>query len=143
MSIWKTVPDIESLNTQQRGTINETLGIKFECFDGSTLTASMPVDERTKQPFGLLHGGASVVLAETLGSVASYLCIDRSKYFCVGMEVNANHLAAVRSGLVTGVVSAIQLGKTIHVWDIRIFDEQGKPTCVSRLTVAVIEQKES
>ncbi|MGC1330915.1 hotdog fold thioesterase, partial [Pseudomonas sp.] len=103
-----------------------------------SLTASMAVDHRTHQPYGLLHGGASVVLAETLGSMASYLCIDSSKYYCVGLEVNANHVRGVRSGRVTGVARAVHIGRTTHVWDIRLSDERGKLNCISRLTVAVV-----
>jgi len=98
----------------------------------------MVVDQRTHQPFGLLHGGASVVLAESLGSMASYLIVDPSKYFCVGLEVNANHLRGVRSGRVTGVVRPVHIGRTTHVWDIRISNDEGKPSCISRLTVAVV-----
>lgn len=98
----------------------------------------MPVDARTHQPYGLLHGGASVVLAETLGSMASYHCIDTSKFYCVGLEVNANHLRGLRSGRVTGVCRPVHLGRSTHVWDIRLSGEDGKPSCISRLTVAIV-----
>jgi 1,4-dihydroxy-2-naphthoyl-CoA hydrolase len=98
----------------------------------------MPVDHRTRQPYGLLHGGASVALAETLGSVASAFVVDRRQYNAVGLEINANHLRGVREGFVTGIARPLHLGKTTHVWDIRIYDEKEKLVCVSRLTVAII-----
>jgi 1,4-dihydroxy-2-naphthoyl-CoA hydrolase len=103
------------------------------------LRGTMPVDGRTRQPFGLLHGGASVALAETLGSVASNYCVDTSRYYCVGQEINANHLRAVRTGRVTGTARPIHLGGRSHVWDIRIEDEAGRMTCISRLTMSVLE----
>ncbi|AVB20935.1 MULTISPECIES: hotdog fold thioesterase [Pseudomonas syringae group] len=138
MSIWRQAPDIEALMAAQKNTIGEVLDIRFESFTDDSLTASMVVDQRTHQPFGLLHGGASVVLAESLGSMASYLVVDSSKYFCVGLEVNANHLRGVRAGRVTGVVRPVHIGRTTHVWDIRISTEEGKLSCISRLTVAVV-----
>ncbi|MCP1505702.1 uncharacterized protein (TIGR00369 family) [Pseudomonas marginalis] len=138
MSLWRTQPDIEQLNAQQKNTIGELLDIRFESFDDESLTASMVVDHRTHQPYGLLHGGASVVLAESVGSVAAYLCIDTSKFYCVGLEVNANHLRGVRSGRVTAVAKAIHIGRTTQVWDIRLTNDDGKSSCVSRLTVAVV-----
>ncbi|SEE04310.1 hotdog fold thioesterase [Pseudomonas coleopterorum] len=138
MSLWRTEPDLERLNAAQKNTIGELLDIRFESFDGQSLTASMAVDARTHQPFGLLHGGASVVLAESLGSMASFLCIDTERFYCVGLEVNANHLRGLRSGRVTGVARAVHIGRTTHVWDIRLQGEDGKPSCISRLTVAVV-----
>lgn len=138
MSVWRVTPDIDALMKAQKNTIGEVLDIRFEAFTDDSLTASMVVDQRTHQPFGLLHGGASVVLAESLGSMASYLVVDPGKFFCVGLEVNANHLRGVRSGRVTGVVKPVHLGRTTHVWDIRITTEAGKLSCISRLTVAVV-----
>ena len=138
MSVWRVTPDIDALMKAQKITIGEVLDIRFEAFTDDSLTASMVVDQRTHQPFGLLHGGASVVLAESLGSMASYLVVDPGKFFCVGLEVNANHLRGVRSGRVTGVVKPVHLGRTTHVWDIRITTEEGKLSCISRLTVAVV-----
>jgi uncharacterized protein (TIGR00369 family) len=138
MSLWRTQPNIEQLNAMQKNTIGELLDIRFESFDDESLTASMVVDHRTHQPYGLLHGGASVVLAESLGSMAAYLCIDTSKFYCVGLEVNANHLRGVRSGRVTAVAKAIHVGRTTQVWDIRLTNDDGKASCVSRLTVAVV-----
>ncbi|KTC22988.1 esterase [Pseudomonas marginalis ICMP 9505] len=138
MSLWRTQPNIEQLNAMQKNTIGELLDIRFESFDDHSLTASMVVDARTHQPYGLLHGGASVVLAESVGSVAAYLCVDSSKFYCVGLEVNANHLRGVRSGRVTAVARAIHIGRTTQVWDIRLTSDDGKASCVSRLTVAVV-----
>ncbi|WP_122666556.1 hotdog fold thioesterase [Pseudomonas viridiflava] len=138
MSVWRETPNLEQLNANSKNTILELLDIRFESFTEDSLTASMVVDHRTHQPYGLLHGGASVVLAESLGSSASYLCIDTSKYFCVGIEVNANHLRGVRSGRVTAVAHAVHIGRTTHVWDIRLTSDEGKASCISRLTVAVV-----
>ena len=138
MSLWRTQPNIEQLNAIQKNTIGELLDIRFERFDDDSLTASMVVDHRTHQPYGLLHGGASVVLAESVGSMAAYLCIDPSKFYCVGLEVNANHLRGVRSGRVTAVAKAVHIGRTTQVWDIRLTNDEGKASCVSRLTMAVV-----
>ncbi|MDD0974033.1 hotdog fold thioesterase [Pseudomonas fontis] len=138
MSLWKTPPDLEQLNARQHNTIGEVLDIRFESFDDESLTASMVVDHRTHQPFGLLHGGASVVLAETVGSMASYLCIDTSKFYCVGLEINANHLRGLRSGRVFATARAVHIGRTTHVWDIRLSSDEGKASCISRLTIAVL-----
>lgn len=138
MALWRTTPDLDRLNGQQRNTIGELLDIRFEAFDDESITASMAVDARTHQPYGLLHGGASVVLAETVGSVASYLCLDKTTHYCVGLEVNANHLRGLRSGRVTAVARAVHIGRTTHVWDIRLHGDDGKPSCIARLTVAVV-----
>ncbi len=138
MSIWLQQPELTALNALSKNTIVELLDIRFEAFDDESLTASMVVDPRTHQPYGLLHGGASVVLAETLGSTASYLCIDSSKFYCVGLEVNANHLRGLRSGRVTAVARPLHLGRTTQVWDIRLSGDDGKLSCVSRLTMAVV-----
>jgi uncharacterized protein (TIGR00369 family) len=138
MSIWLQQPELTALNALSKNTIVELLDIRFEAFDDDSLTASMVVDPRTHQPYGLLHGGASVVLAETLGSTASYLCIDSSQFYCVGLEVNANHLRGLRSGRVTAVARPLHLGRTIQVWDIRLSGDDGKLSCVSRLTMAVV-----
>lgn len=138
MHIWQQTPDLANLNQSLKNTIGELLDIRFESYDDQSLTASMVVDPRTHQPYGLLHGGASVVLAETLGSTASYLCIDNSKFYCVGLEVNANHLRGLRNGRVTAVARAVHLGRTTHVWDIRLSGEDGKASCISRLTMAIV-----
>jgi 1,4-dihydroxy-2-naphthoyl-CoA hydrolase len=127
-----------NLNASTMGT---HLGMQFVELGADFLKMSMPVDERTKQPYGLLHGGASCALAETVGSVASALVIDTSKQICVGLEINANHLRAVKNGLVTATASRIHLGSSTHVWDIKIHDEFEKLVCVSRLTVAILAKK--
>lgn len=139
-TIWKKPATVEELNAMGERTIHRALGIRFTEIGPDFLEAAMPVDERTHQPFGLLHGGASVVLAESLGSVASNLVVgDRAK-ICVGIEVNANHLKSVRSGEVRGRARAIHLGRSLHVWEIRLTDPAGELTCVSRLTVMVREK---
>ena len=139
-SIWKTPIDLERLNAPSP-TINSLLDIRIEAAGDDWLSASMPGDERTHQPYGILHGGASVVLAETVGSIASYQCIDTSRYYCVGLDINANHLRAVRSGRVTAVAKAVHLGRTTHVWDIRLHGDAGNQTCISRLTMAIVPLK--
>ena len=142
MSIWfdKSL-SIEKLRPLGVGNMAEYLGIQWTEIGDSFIKASMPVDHRTKQPYGLLHGGASCVLAETLGSVASAMVIDHTKFICVGIEINANHIRSARQGVVIGTVTPLHLGTSTHVWDIRIHDEAGKMTCVSRLTVAIIPRK--
>jgi len=119
-------------------TMIEHLGIEFIELGDDFLRARMPVDHRTLQPAGLLHGGASVALAETLGSAASFLCVDQSQFTVVGVEVNANHVRSARAGWVTGTARPIHLGRSTHVWDIRIIDEEERLVCVSRLTMAVV-----
>lgn len=141
MSIWfkpLTLADVQRLHGRG-GDMVAHLDIRITEIGPDFLRGTMPVDERTRQPFGLLHGGASVALAETLGSVASNFVIDTSRFYAVGQEINANHLRSARSGLVTGTARPIHLGSRSHVWDIRIEDEAGKLVCVSRLTMAVIE----
>ena len=130
--------DLQALNAGARGTMIEHLGIVLTEAGDDWIRATMPVDARTKQPYGLLHGGASVVLAETLGSVAGGLCVDRTHEAVVGLEINANHLRAVRDGVVTGTARALHVGRSTQVWEIRIENEAGKPVCISRLTLAVI-----
>ncbi|MBS1647730.1 MAG: hotdog fold thioesterase [Bacteroidetes bacterium] len=120
------------------GNIGETLNITFEEMGDDFITASMPVDARTIQPFGILHGGASVVLAETLGSVASWLCVDRDHFIGVGLEINANHIKAVNAGRVTGICKPLHIGGKTHVWDIKIYNQQNELSCVSRFTCAII-----
>jgi len=130
--------DIAALNALARGTAVENLGIVVTDAGADWLRATMPVDARTKQPYGLLHGGASVLLAETLGSMAGGLCVDPAKAMVVGLEINANHLRAVREGTVTGTAKAVHVGRSTQVWEIRIENEAGKPVCLSRLTLAVV-----
>ena len=132
---------LEDLTTLGKNTMSEYIGIEFTEIGENYLKGRMPVDQRTNQPYGLLHGGASCVLAETLGSIASALVIDQSVYICVGLEINANHIRSARSGFVTGIASPLHLGKSTHVWDIKIADENQKLVCVSRLTVAIIAKR--
>jgi 1,4-dihydroxy-2-naphthoyl-CoA hydrolase len=122
-----------------KNTLGEQLGMEFTEIGEDYIKGTMPVDHRTKQPYGLLHGGASVALAETLGSIGSALVVDQSKFNCVGLEINANHLRSVRDGFVTGIARPIHIGASTHVWDIRITDQRDKLVCISRLTVAVIK----
>ncbi|MFT3824097.1 MAG: hotdog fold thioesterase [Chitinophagaceae bacterium] len=132
---------LEQLAALGKDTMGEHLGIEFAEIGDDYLKARMPVDQRTKQPYGLLHGGASCVLAETIGSIASALVVDQSKFICVGLEINANHIRSAREGFVTGTATPLHLGNSTHVWDIKIHDEQQKLVCVSRLTVAILPMK--
>lgn len=135
--IWQRQSTLEQLNAMGDGNMVGLLDIRFEALTDDAIEATMPVDSRTHQPFGLLHGGASVVLAETLGSVAGYLC-SAGEQKVVGLEVNANHIRSVRSGRVRGVCRALHVGSRHQVWQIDIFDEQRRLCCSSRLTTAVI-----
>ena len=128
------------LSAQCNNTLVSNLGIEFTEISEDYIKAKMPVDHRTYQPFGMLHGGASMALAETLGSIASHLVVDNSRYICVGMEINGNHIRPVSSGWVTGTVQSIHIGKKSHIWEIKINTEDGKLVCISRLTMAVIEK---
>lgn len=142
MGIWKNAITPEKINEMFRGSnMPVELGIEFTAVGDDFIEAKMPVGPKTHQPFGILHGGASCVLAETLGSVASLLVVGYGEKQCLGIEINANHLKAVRSGNVIGRVTPISLGGTLHVWEIRIRDEQENPVCVSRLTVLIREMK--
>ena len=132
---------VEKLKPLGPNTMAAHIGIEWIEVGKNFIKAKMPVDHRTNQPYGLLHGGASCVLAETLGSVASAMVIDHSKFYCVGIEINANHVRGVKAGHVTGVVLPLHLGNTTHVWDIKIYDEKEKLVCVSRLTVAILTRK--
>lgn len=137
-TLWRGNPTLEQLNAPNPRTIHALLGIEFVEIGDDFIKARMPVDQRTHQPFGLLHGGASVVMAESLGSMATYLNIDSDKFAAVGIEVNANHVRGVKSGFVTGTVRPLHVGRSTQIWDIRIEDDAGKLVCASRLTVAVI-----
>ncbi len=136
--VFRDAVSIQALNTLSRNTLVEHLGIVFTAAGEDWISATMPVDERTRQPYGILHGGASVVLAETLGSSAGNLCVDTTSEVCVGLEINANHIRAVRAGTVTGTARAVHVGRSTQVWDIRIEDAAGKLVCTSRLTLAVV-----
>jgi 1,4-dihydroxy-2-naphthoyl-CoA hydrolase len=136
--IWKNPIDISLLNTMSQQTMSAHLGIEIVEIGDDYIKATMPVDHRTKQPMGLLHGGASAVLSETLGSIAGLIAAgEYGKYSVVGLEINANHLKSAKSGIVTGICKPIKIGKTIHVWNTEIFDESDDLVCTSRLTVMV------
>jgi uncharacterized protein (TIGR00369 family) len=137
MTLWKRPLSIETLAAAGRNTAVERLGIEFLEVGGDFLKARVPVDERTIQPDGILHGGVSVVLAETLGSCAAVHCLPEG-HRCVGLDINANHLKAARSGWVTGVARPVHLGRTTHVWQIEMRNDAGELTCVSRLTMAIL-----
>ncbi|KUJ83605.1 esterase [Microbulbifer flavimaris] len=138
MSIWHVQPTLEQLNESITGCMPGHLDMRLTDVGDDYLAGTLPVDARTRQPFGILHGGASVVLAETLGSIAANLVVDGSRYYCVGQEINANHLRPVADGEVTGVARAVHLGRTSQVWEIRITAPNGKLSCISRLTMAVV-----
>ncbi|HEX4911910.1 MAG TPA: hotdog fold thioesterase [Permianibacter sp.] len=137
MKIWSGEPTLASVTARNANSMVEHLGIEFVSLTDNSLSARMPVDQRTRQPFGLLHGGANVVLAETLGSVAGNLVVPDDR-MVVGVEINANHLRAVRDGYVIGTTTPVHLGRSTQVWDIRIEDAEGRLSCVSRLTLAVV-----
>ena len=140
MSIFRVRATPEQLTERARNSMPGFLGIRFIEVGADYLRATMPVNERTHQPFGLLHGGASVTLAETIGSVASMLCVDE-QYLCVGQEINANHLRGISSGTVTATARPFHLGNRSHVWHIEIRDERERLVCVSRLTMAIVERR--
>ncbi len=143
MPIWfnKSL-SIEQVKPISKGTMAEYIGIELTEIGENYIKGRMPVDHRTQQPYGLLHGGASATFAETLGSIASAFVIDYANFICVGLEINANHIRGVKQGFVYGTASALHIGSTTHVWDIKMYDEQEKLICVSRLTVAILKRKE-
>ncbi len=138
--IWFKKYDLDMLNSLRNANMAGHLGIEFIEIGDDYLTARMPVDEKTKQAFGILHGGASCVLSETLGSVAAWMCIDPEKQRAVGVEINANHIRSVSEGYVTAICKPIQTGRKIHVWNTEIFKEDGKIACTSRLTCAILNK---
>lgn len=136
--IWRGEPTLADLHWMYKNNIAEALDIKFEELGNDFLSGSMPVDKRTKQPFGILHGGASVVLAETLGSVATLLLVDQDHFIGAGLEINANHVRPVSSGRVKGICKPLHIGGRTHVWDIKIYNDKDELVCVSRFTCAVL-----
>jgi 1,4-dihydroxy-2-naphthoyl-CoA hydrolase len=140
MSIWQSPRSIEDLNANRHGTLIGHLGISFTEIGDDFIRGTMPVDTRTVQPYGLLHGGASVALAETLGSMGAAMCVNTDEYQVVGQEINANHVRAARSGLVMGTARAVHLGGRTHVWSIDIVNDAQKLVCISRITMAVIRR---
>ena len=140
MSIWRSLLTLEDLNGNTQATLVGHLGILFTEIGADFIRGTMPVDTRTVQPYGLLHGGASVALAETLGSTGAAMCVDADEYQVVGQEINANHVRAARGGLVTGTAHAKHIGGRSQVWTVDIVDEGGHLVCTSRLTMAVIRR---
>jgi len=140
MSIWRIQTSVEQLQEHSRETLADTIGIRVTEIGPDFLRATMPVTSKIHQPMGVLHGGASVALAETVGSLAATLCVDQKLYACLGQEINANHLRPVSSGIVTATARPYHVGKRSHVWHIEIRDEQEKLVCVSRLTIAVVDK---
>jgi 1,4-dihydroxy-2-naphthoyl-CoA hydrolase len=141
MTIWKSPITLDQLKEGTKDTLMEHLGIEYLEIGNDFLKARMPVDSRTHQTAGIIHGGASAALAETLGSVAASMCVDRSRTHIVGLEINANHIRSVTKGWVTGIATPIHVGKATQVWEIRIYDEREKLVCISRLTVANLDIK--
>jgi 1,4-dihydroxy-2-naphthoyl-CoA hydrolase len=140
--IWFKEVQLADMNNVGNNTMSKHLGIEVIEIGSDFIKAKMPVDERTKQPYGILHGGASVALAETIGSYGSHLIIDNSKFLSVGLEINANHIRKASQGHVTGIAKPIHIGKSTHVWGIEIVDDKGQLICICRLTVAIILKKD-
>lgn len=141
MSVWNGEITTQMLNALNKDTLGEFFEIHFTEVGPDFLKATMPVANKTKQPFGLLHGGASVALAETIGSVASWCAVNRELFIGVGMEINANHIKSVTQGLVTAICSPVKIGGKIHVWEIKIYDESGELCCISRFTCMIIPKR--
>ncbi|WP_343852992.1 hotdog fold thioesterase [Algoriphagus jejuensis] len=139
--VFLSSPSLDQLNAISKNTMVDHLGIEFTAAGEDYLEATMPVDHRTKQPMGLLHGGANVTLAETMGSLAASLTIDTSKQACVGLEINANHVRAVKGGSVKGIVKPVHIGKSTQIWEIKIYNESEQLCCISRITMAILEKK--
>jgi 1,4-dihydroxy-2-naphthoyl-CoA hydrolase len=139
VSIWFKEISLEEINSWGKGTISESLGLKITNIGENYVEGTMPADKRTFQPYKLVHGGANVVLAESLGSIGGMLTLNPDEYYCVGQEVNANHLRGVRSGIITGRAEQVYSGRKSQVWEIKLYDDRNKLTCISRLTLAVVE----
>jgi 1,4-dihydroxy-2-naphthoyl-CoA hydrolase len=140
-TIWRSLNTLNELNAAGERTLIRHLDIVFTEIGHDFISATMPVDSRTHQPYGLLHGGASVVLAETLGSTGASMCVDRSESYCVGQEINANHVRSVKTGRVTGIARPVHLGGRTQVWTIDVVNEAQELVCISRLTVAVVRTR--
>lgn len=141
MALFNSGITLERLNQLSNNTLVGHLGIEIIAIGEDFIEAKMPVDHRTHQPLGMLHGGASVALAETLGSIAATCCVDTNTQYCVGLEINANHIKSVRDGFVYGITRPIHIGKKTQVWEIKITDEKKQLTCISRITMAVIDKR--
>src|SRR3990167_3875989 len=142
MKIWKSEISLEFVIERAKNTMSDQLGIEFIELGDDFLAARMPVDHRTKQPMGIMHGGASCVLAETVGSTAAQYCVEKEKYYCVGLDINTNHIRSMRSGYVIAVAKPFHLGKSTQVWSIEIKNEEDKLVSVNRLTMAILERKD-
>lgn len=140
-SIWFKSFTLLDLNKRSENTLSDFLGIIFTQIEPDSLTATMPANARTKQPLGIIHGGANVVLAETVASTAANAVIDIEHYYCVGLEINANHIRSVREGLVTATARVLHLGRSTQVWQIDLYNDVGQLTCASRMTAAVVARK--
>lgn len=138
--IWVTEPSVEAANRRGEETMVDHLGIVVTEIGPDYLKATMPVDDRTRQPHGLLHGGASVALAETVGSMAAAFCVDLTVQYCVGLDINANHIRPVRDGVVTATARPLHLGRTTQVWETVIRDESDRLVSIGRLTMAVLNR---
>lgn len=141
MPIWKVNILIEQINARNKNTMVELLGIEFVEVGDDFMKARMPVDHRTIQPMGIMHGGASAALAETVGSIAANYCVDPKTHYCVGLDINTSHIRMVRSGYVTGVARPVHLGRSTHVWEVKAYNDEGKLVSQSRLTMSVLERK--
>lgn len=141
MSIWFEPITLAMINERSKNTLADFLGIKFTNISADSITASMPVTDNIKQPLGIVHGGANVVLAETVASTAANYAIDLKNYYAVGLEINANHIRSVREGVITAVTMPVHLGRTTQIWTIDLFNEAGEKTCVSRMTACILQRK--
>jgi len=140
MPIWKTPTTIKDINKFNTNTMVDHLGIEFTEMGEDTLAATMPVDSRTLQPFGIMHGGASAALAETVGSIAANFCVDQKTHYCVGLDINTSHIKMAKGGVVTGIARPIHIGRTTHVWEVRIYNETNDLISQSRLTMMVLDK---
>lgn len=143
MSLWFRPITLEEINKRSENTLSHYLGIKFTELTDNSITAVMPVTNNIKQPVGIVHGGANVVLAETLASTAANYAVDLEKYYCVGLEINANHIRSVTKGTITAITTPIHIGKMTHIWAIELFNQEKKITCISRMTACVLKRKET
>jgi 1,4-dihydroxy-2-naphthoyl-CoA hydrolase len=140
MSIWFEPITLQEVNKRSENTLADYLGIKFTEISDDSITATMPTAQRIKQPLGIVHGGANVVLAETIASTAANYAVDIKNYYCVGLEINANHIRSVKEGLITAITTPIHIGRMTHIWSVELYNEAGKKTCISRMTACVLER---
>lgn len=141
MNIWKTPIDLKNITESRKDTLIELMGIEFTEVGENYLKGRMPVDRRTHQPYGIMHGGASCALAETLASIAANHCVDMAKEYCVGLDINTSHIRMVKTGFVTGTATALHIGKATQVWEVHIVDEQDRLVSVNRLTLFVLQRR--